>query len=271
MVSHTWLTFVEVARTEASAVGGHAVSRMATLLDAHGGNPHTVRLHESHCRAIRIFFGVARHYTGLCTLDYTYFTEPVPFLDRPVRLDHVLALIPRDQPHRLGRVWGALFDVALSVPVELGPLVDARNFLCAVQSSASPQRPPTTTAPTRFSATIRLELLDLQADATDEAVGIHWSPASSALVHRTLWRPSSLSFWDSDAMYDNGIQCVVCMDRPAGVRFRPCGHKVVCVDCFTRLCGGRDEPRLPAQCVVCKATVTDAQRDNHPVDFIRMF
>ena len=269
MISHTWLTFVEVARAEASAVGGHCWYQMAALLDSHGGNPHTVRLHGSHCSAIRSFFRIARHYDGLCTLDYTQFVEPVQFPDRPMRLDRILGLIPPEQPSHLGRVWGALLDVALTVPVELGPLVGARDFLYAIQVSASPHHTTIAVPPSR-STIIRLESVDLQftIEAFDEAVSVHWSP--SVLARRTPWRPPTLSFWECDAVHDNGIQCVICMDRPAGVRLRPCGHKVVCIDCFARLCGGRDEPRLLAQCVVCKATVTDVRRDNDPVDFIRM-
>jgi hypothetical protein len=74
--------------------------------------------------------------------------------------------------------------------------------------------------------------------------------------------PDGASYWPADTSLDIGAECVVCLDRPSGVRFSPCGHRNTCICCFTGLIRTL-KTNEPLQCPVCRTTVTGASRDPH--------
>jgi hypothetical protein len=68
--------------------------------------------------------------------------------------------------------------------------------------------------------------------------------------------------WDHDLTRDNGELCAICLENQSGVRFVPCGHKVVCICCFTYLA---KDARI--RCSLCRKLVVDAVRDTDPRQF----
>lgn len=77
----------------------------------------------------------------------------------------------------------------------------------------------------------------------------------------------SQSHWSYNPLRDNGVACVSCKTNPAGLRFRPCGHKVVCICCFTDWLD--DDDRRPfIACPVCESDVRDAVRDSNHAELV---
>ena len=53
--------------------------------------------------------------------------------------------------------------------------------------------------------------------------------------------------------------CVACDDKERTIRFKPCGHKVMCDDCWQ---SWSNEDRSEDKCILCKVIVTGESRDD---------
>jgi hypothetical protein len=69
------------------------------------------------------------------------------------------------------------------------------------------------------------------------------------------------SYFDFDPTIDNApLKCVVCYANDAGVRIVPCGHKILCVCCFTAL--AKRAGTGPLRCPLCRGVAAEAARDD---------
>ncbi|CAM4969628.1 unnamed protein product [Rotaria socialis] len=75
-------------------------------------------------------------------------------------------------------------------------------------------------------------------------------------------RPTAQAIADElDAMTER--LCIVCMDALRSVRFQPCGHKVVCVQCLAQI----QQTKVSSQCILCNQVIASAQEDNNTNTF----
>ncbi|CAM4891965.1 unnamed protein product [Rotaria socialis] len=75
-------------------------------------------------------------------------------------------------------------------------------------------------------------------------------------------RPTAQAIADElDAMTER--LCIVCMDALRSVRFQPCGHKVVCVQCLAQI----QQTKVSPQCILCNHVIASAQEDNNTNTF----
>lgn len=79
----------------------------------------------------------------------------------------------------------------------------------------------------------------------------------------------SRSYWTFDAARDNGPECLMCLNNPSGVRFLPCGHKVMCICCFTKMRQTVSASEGVLICPMCRTAMRHVLRDRNPEEYIQ--
>lgn len=54
-------------------------------------------------------------------------------------------------------------------------------------------------------------------------------------------------------------KCVICLDRPSAVLYRPCRHLKTCTECSNNIEAAAAAEDVPFKCAVCRADIDESE------------
>lgn len=63
---------------------------------------------------------------------------------------------------------------------------------------------------------------------------------------------------ETEALYQNYLQCVICCDRERQLMFQPCKHFKVCKTCYDTMKEDAEVKKIKPLCPVCRSVIIDA-------------